>query len=161
MSRLRWWGPLLAALGGILCGAVGDNPIGWAIVAGAIVVLVLGPVGKQVLGALVVAVALLAGWLALTLSPFSTIGLIGAGLGLLGGVLMVATAGHWPARRSRFERGGEAVGADAAPLEVWKAMDEGHDPTDVGSHEVASDEVASAEVESGEVESDGRPEQPR
>ncbi|MBO1030193.1 Trp biosynthesis-associated membrane protein [Tessaracoccus sp. SD287] len=141
MSRLRWYGPLLAALGGISCGAFGDNPIGWAIVAGAVVLFVLGNGGKRILGVLIVLVSLLAGWLTLDLSPLNPLGVLGAVLGLVGGVLIVATAGAWPSSRSRFEPGGRAVSADAPPLEVWKAMDEGHDPTEEpGAPQLESDE---------------------
>ena len=147
MSRLRWYGPLLAAIGGILCGAFGDNPIGWAILAGAVVLFVLGNPGKRILGVLIVLVSLLAGWLALNLDPIAPVGVAGALLGLVGGALVITTAGSWSSSRSRFERGGEAVSADAAPLEVWKAMDEGHDPTD--------------QPDPPEVESDDRPEQAR
>lgn len=133
MSRLRWLGPLLAALGGILAGAVGGNPIGWAIVAGVILLFVLGNRGKRIVGVLIVLVSLLAGWLAMNLDPIDVLGVVGVALGLLGGGLVVATAHTWSAKRSRFERGGTAVSAEAAPLEVWKAMDEGHDPTAVES----------------------------
>lgn len=133
MKRLRWYGPLLVAVGGILCGALGDNPIGWAMLAGSILLFVLGNLGKRILGVLVVAVSLLAGWLALNLDPLNVVGVAGVVLGVVGGALVVATANTWARKRSRFERGGEAVDAEAAPLEVWKAMDEGHDPTAVES----------------------------
>lgn len=131
MTRLRWFGPLAAAIGGILCVAVGDNPIGWAVLAAAVLVFVLGPLGKRLAGVLVALVSLLAGWLALGLDPVNPWGVLGAVLGLLGGGLVVATANHWTSRRSRFERGGHSVTAEAPALEVWKAMDEGHDPTAV------------------------------
>lgn len=127
----RLLAPLLAAAGGILAGALGDNPIGWAVVAACVLLLVIGTLGRRVVGVLVVLVAAAATWVSASADPVEVAGVVGGVLAVLGGVGIALTAGHWPGRRSRFERGGRAVSAEAAPLEVWKAMDEGYDPTDV------------------------------
>ena len=132
---LKVVGPVLAAVGGILTGALAGNAMGWAMTAGAALLFVLGTLGKRVVGILVVVVAILSGWAALAADPVQVAGAIGSALGLVGGALIVLTARWWARRRSRFERGGRAVSADAAPLEVWKAMDEGHDPTAVESED--------------------------
>ncbi|MGA4668521.1 Trp biosynthesis-associated membrane protein [Propionibacteriaceae bacterium Y1923] len=129
MNRTKWLGPLLAAIGGLVAALVGDNPIGWAVLAGTCLLFVVGNLGKRIIGVLLVLVSLLAGWLALGLDPVNPWGVVGSGLGLVGAVLVVLTAYSWAARRSRFERGGESVDHRAPALEVWKAMDEGHDPT--------------------------------
>ncbi|MGA4507356.1 Trp biosynthesis-associated membrane protein [Propionibacteriaceae bacterium G1746] len=136
---LRWAGPLLALLGGGLAAIIGGQSAGWAIVAGVVVLLVVGPLGKRAVGVLLVLVAVLLGVTSLT-GTLQWAAVTGAALALVGGVLVVVTGGWWPKRRSRFERGGRSVTAGAAPLEVWKAMDEGFDPTAVDDEPVDDDE---------------------
>lgn len=56
-----------------------------------------------------------------------------AGLVGLGGVVVTALTVHrWPTGADRYARRGDRSETDAAddPAEVWKAMDEGYDPTD-------------------------------
>ncbi|GAB3704585.1 Trp biosynthesis-associated membrane protein [Mariniluteicoccus flavus] len=56
-----------------------------------------------------------------------------AGLVALAGVAVVAATAHrWPAPADRFSRRARRAGtrADDDPADVWRALDEGHDPTE-------------------------------
>ena len=124
---LMWAGPLLVLVGGVAALAWADQPAGWVLVAGTVLLLVLGPLGRRVLGVVMALLALLLVVLAL---PGDLALLVSGLVGLLGSALLVWTAGWWPRRRSRYDAAAVPVAADAAPLDVWKAMDAGHDPTD-------------------------------
>lgn len=128
---LRWVGPLLVVVAGVVAGAVAKNPIGWALAAGSVLLLVLGRVGKRVLGIALTILAVMMAGFALTAEPREWLAGVLALVGVVGAGLVILTADAWGRRRSRFERGGAPVDAEATPLEVWKAMDEGHDPTAV------------------------------
>jgi uncharacterized membrane protein (TIGR02234 family) len=59
---------------------------------------------------------------------------VGAVLALVAGVLAVAWAPAWPEMGSRYDAPGSGAAPVAAPeeqssLDLWKAMDEGRDPT--------------------------------
>ncbi|GAB3747213.1 Trp biosynthesis-associated membrane protein [Microlunatus parietis] len=71
---------------------------------------------------------------ALTGTPWP-IGYVIAGVLLLGAaILIMITAPSWPTRADRFRRGRSgAATADAEPIDLWKAMDAGADPTDEGA----------------------------
>lgn len=122
--------------------------------AGCALLLVSGPVGRRLVGALlmlvgagvVLTVALdsqlgEAGWAAHGVATGSTpttpllvpgwLALAAGAMMTVGGAVLAATAGRWPARTSRFRRGGEhpRVTAEADPREVWAALDRGEDPT--------------------------------
>ena len=62
--------------------------------------------------------------------------LVGALLAVVAGVLAVAWAPTWPEMGSRYDAPGTAEATPTAPpeeqssLDLWKAMDEGRDPTD-------------------------------
>ncbi|MFC7624950.1 Trp biosynthesis-associated membrane protein [Microlunatus sp. GCM10028923] len=68
---------------------------------------------------------------ALTGTPWP-IGYVIAGVLLLAAaVLIMITAPSWPTRSDRFRRNTDgAATADAEPIDLWKAMDAGADPTD-------------------------------
>lgn len=130
MSWFRWLGPVLVAAGGIAALAAGHG-VGGVLLAGVVLLLVLGRIGRVLVGVLLalmsaslVIVALIDG------SSVRVLLLLVAGVaGAVGGALTAATAHTWAPRRSRFERTAAPVDADASSLDVWKAMDAGHDPT--------------------------------
>ncbi|NYG57942.1 putative membrane protein (TIGR02234 family) [Nocardioides daedukensis] len=60
--------------------------------------------------------------------------LVGAVLAVLAGILAARHAPHWPAMGSRYDAPGAAAAGpvrvdEANTTELWKAIDEGHDPT--------------------------------
>ena len=125
----RWAGPVLVALAGLAAGVLDENPVGWALLAGTVLLLVLGRLGRRVLGVVLGLLAVgMAAW-ALAADPRQTAGLVAGAVGLVGAALVVLTAGRVPERTSRYERRVELVGPDADPLQAWKAMDAGLDPT--------------------------------
>lgn len=128
-SILKWLGPALVLISGIVLLAWADQPSGWALVAGTGLFFLLGSVGRRGLGILLMLTCtLLANG---GLRPVQAPVLVGSVLGFLGASVMLLTANWWTPRRSRFERGSAPVAAEAAPLDVWKAMDAGLDPTEV------------------------------
>ncbi|MFC6153254.1 Trp biosynthesis-associated membrane protein [Nocardioides yefusunii] len=73
-------------------------------------------------------------------STWATIALISAVVATLAAVVAVVRVGTWPAMGSRYDAPTAPVGAaarvaqaedlsDADPTDLWKALDEGHDPT--------------------------------
>lgn len=58
---------------------------------------------------------------------------------LLAALLMLSTAGRWPARTARFERSGPARPSMDDPAAVWRSMDAGLDPTLDAAPEGGSD----------------------
>ena len=71
---------------------------------------------------------------ALTPTPWPWIFAVAGGLVMIGGLLIVVTAGQWPSRPDRFQRAEAApaprpVAATDEAVDVWKAMDAGLDPT--------------------------------
>lgn len=149
LASQPWWttpsGPSVsgnqasATLAGVLAGAA---------VAGSALALLLRRVGRQILGALLAVIGagmLATGWAA-RIPPAATttfdsgvqtatglqFAYAGAGLlVLLGGVLLVVRARRWPSRADRFARldRAAAVEAEDDAQTVWKAMDQGFDPT--------------------------------
>lgn len=72
-----------------------------------------------------------------TLSAWSWAALVGAGVALAAGVVAVREVGRWPEMGSRYDAptGSAPAAPPAEPegnLEIWKALDEGHDPTESG-----------------------------
>lgn len=105
--------------------------------AGTLLLLTLRSTGRRVLsGALaLVGAGMLALGIARTTSAGATwlpVAYAAAGLaGLLGAVVVAATAHRWPAPSGRYARRDAAAGTapDDDPADVWRALDEGIDPT--------------------------------
>lgn len=124
--------PALQSLGAVLTGVLA---------AGWLLSLTLGPRAKQVVGVLLVPLALGLGATAFgsrgtppglatepTLWPWLV--LPGGVLAAAGAVAMVAGAPTWERRADRFDRSVPTdVGPDADAVDLWKAMDAGVDPT--------------------------------
>jgi hypothetical protein len=130
-----------ATLAGVLAGAAA---------AGGGLAVLLRSIGRRILGVLLALLGVgmvLTGWTAHTDPvqgvPFDTgapastgLQFAYAGAGLLvviGGVLFALRAHRWPARPDRFARlnRAAAVRAEDDAGEVWKALDQGFDPTGV------------------------------
>ncbi|MCT1459484.1 Trp biosynthesis-associated membrane protein [Aestuariimicrobium sp. p3-SID1156] len=131
-SILKLLGPVLVLVGGVVLLAWGDQPSGWALVAGTGLFALLGTMGRRCLGILLMltCTVLANGGLRPVQAPV----LVGSVMGFVGASVMLLTATWWTPRRSRFETGSMPVPAEAAPLDVWKAMDAGLDPTEVDDH---------------------------
>lgn len=138
------------ATGGLIDG------LGLLGLASCALLLVMGPVGRRVVGVLLAGVgvgtvlAVLLGsdvsaatWAAHGVAtgtgldtPLRAPGWVGLAAGAvmaLAGAGLAVAARRWPARTSRFARSRDArpVAADADPREVWAAFDRGEDPTAV------------------------------
>lgn len=125
----RWLGPVLLALAGVAAAWADGDPIGWALLAGALLVLALRRTGRRVMGVTLAVLSLCMAGFAATDRPSQWVSVVAGLLAVVGAVLVVLTAASAPERPSRFERAARPVDADADPLLVWKAMDAGHDPT--------------------------------
>lgn len=116
---------LLAVVGALLAvvaAHVGGSPLAspaWAIAAGIGLTLMLRGVGLRVVGVVLVALAITgAGW---AIASAQWVALAGFALCVLAASAFVVWGPGWRARRPPR--------ADA-PVDLWKAMDEGGDPTD-------------------------------
>ncbi|NLE97789.1 MAG: hypothetical protein GX596_07345 [Propionibacterium sp.] len=119
----RWPTTLLAALGGLAAGiggTVAEAPavagLGWAVLAGTALSLMLHGVGLRVLGVVLVLLGVLGG----VLSVLGTAWLATAFVPVLaGGVLMAMFGPGWAAGRK----------ARPPSEDPWKLLDQGEDPT--------------------------------
>lgn len=148
LASQAWWTlPSAPAISGNQASATLAGVLAGAAVAGGALALLLRRTGRRILGGLLAVIGVgmvLTGWAArtppVTTTPFdagapSATGaqFAYAGTGLLvavGGVLLLLRAHRWPARADRFSRlDRAAVRAEDDAGEVWKALDQGFDPT--------------------------------
>lgn len=149
LATQPWWTvPAGASVTGNEASATLAGVLAGAATAGSALALLLRRTGRRILGVLLAGLAVgmvLTGWAARTppasASPFdggapaaTGVQFAYAGTGLLvalGGVLLTLRAHRWPARSDRFARldRAAAVQAEDDAGEVWKALDQGFDPT--------------------------------
>ncbi|MDN5995785.1 Trp biosynthesis-associated membrane protein [Acidipropionibacterium jensenii] len=133
-------------------GALVDG-LGLVGLAATALLLVMGPVGRRLVGLVLVAVGLgtvlavldstvsAATWAAHgvaigsrpepPLHAAGRVALVAGAVMALGGAALAVAARRWPVSPSRFARNRRTppVGPDADPRDVWAAMDRGEDPT--------------------------------
>lgn len=120
----RWPVTLLAVVGALLAGIGGQvggsslASVGWAVAAGVGLSLMLRGFGLRVVGILLVVVSI--GGLAWSVQAAQWVPLAGFTLSLLASVGFVVWGPTW--RNQARDR-------TDAPADLWKAMDEGADPT--------------------------------
>ena len=130
----RWSVTLLAAAGALIAGVsaqVGGSPLaslGWAVAAGVGLSLMLRGVGLRIVGVLLASLSMAS--LVWAAKAGQWVALVGFVAVLVASFGFVVWGPSWRHRR---------VDEREAPADLWKAMDEGADPTDEQGSPGASD----------------------
>jgi Tryptophan-associated transmembrane protein (Trp_oprn_chp) len=129
-------GSLLSLVTSMSAGGSQDLTRALAVVAlvGAVLILVLGIRGRQVLGLLLGVLGLAMVLAGVLLSepavPWRVGYAAGGALVAFSGLLTMITSGGWPAPANRFQQKESGTRADSGdPADLWRAMDAGLDPT--------------------------------
>lgn len=114
-------------------------PVGWLVMAAVPGVVATAGLARILVGSLVVltaaSMAVLAIGSSTPLGAWGAVAVLGAVLGTLVGAAVVLRGRRWPGMSARFGTSGDADGArpGAKPVDPWRALDRGEDPT-LGPH---------------------------